>query len=325
MKAIEVKEISKSFGPVQAVQKASFSVPYGSVFGLLGRNGAGKTTAIRMMMNIYKPDSGTISLASREGIEGTPDTMRDRIGYLPEERGLYKKMTVQDTLAFFAELKGVSRHASAPNIGTYLEQFDLANRRLSKIEELSKGNQQKIQFIATVLHNPDIIVLDEPFSGLDPININTVKELILSMKRAGKAVILSTHLMDFAEKLCDSIAMIDSGKVIMEGNLSHIRRRFSERNVTVMHEGDLGFLHNNPLVENISSFGNRTTITLTQAGTEQKILQELVRAEIPIRRYDTTDMPLQEIFTRVVGKAPNESTSDTPENPADNPEERTNA
>jgi len=194
MNALEVKNLCKSFGIVKAVDDVSFGVPEGSIFGLIGRNGAGKTTTIRMMMNIYLPDAGEVFLRG----EKVTAAFKDKVGYLPEERGLYKKMKVLDTLLYFAELKGKSGKEVERKAVEYLEKFELADRKLSKIEDLSKGNQQKVQFIATILHDPEFIILDEPFSGLDPINTNLLKEIILDLKRQGRVIIFSTHLMDFA-------------------------------------------------------------------------------------------------------------------------------
>ncbi|HSD64499.1 MAG TPA: ATP-binding cassette domain-containing protein, partial [Ignavibacteriaceae bacterium] len=205
MHALEVQHLSKSFDSVKAVDDISFTIPEGSVFGLIGRNGAGKTTTIRMMMNIYLPDSGEVVLkGSQIGQE-----FKDQVGYLPEERGLYKKMKVLETLLFFAELKGKTGIDIENKAMYYLNKFDLAARKNSKLEDLSKGNQQKIQFITTILHDPEFIILDEPFSGLDPINTDLLLEIILELKNRNKVIILSTHLMDFAEKLCDHIVMID--------------------------------------------------------------------------------------------------------------------
>jgi len=213
MNVLEVKNLTKTFDKLVAVDNASFEVPEGSIFGLIGRNGAGKTTTIRMMMNIYLPDKGEVVLRGAK----VGQDFKNRVGYLPEERGLYKKMKVIEILLYFAEVKGKSGREIHKRADEYLKRFDLYDRRLSKIEDLSKGNQQKIQFIATVLHDPDFIILDEPFAGLDPVNTNLLKDIILEMKQRGKVIIFSTHLMDFAEKMCDHIAMIDHGKIIFKG------------------------------------------------------------------------------------------------------------
>ncbi len=251
MYALEVKNLVKSFDKVKAVDDVSFAVPEGSVFGLIGRNGAGKTTTIRMMMNIYLPDSGEVILrGTKVGQE-----FKDKVGYLPEERGLYKKMKVMETLLFFAELKGKTGKDIEKKADLYLSRFDLADRKNSKIEDLSKGNQQKIQFLTTILHDPEFLILDEPFSGLDPINTNIIKEIILELKREGKIIIFSTHLMDFAEKMCDHIAMIDHGRIILHGALNEIKKKHAQRNVSLNYEGDISFLKNNPIIEELNDFG----------------------------------------------------------------------
>ena len=205
MYALEVKNLTKTFDKLVAVDNVSFEVPEGSIFGLIGRNGAGKTTTIRMMMGIYLPDSGEVAL---RGVKVGQD-FKNQVGYLPEERGLYKKMKVLETLLYFAEIKGKSGREVHKKAEEYLKRFELYDRRLSKVEDLSKGNQQKLQFISTVLHEPEFIILDEPYSGLDPINTNLLREIIIEMKQKGKVIIFSTHLMDFAEKMCDHIVMID--------------------------------------------------------------------------------------------------------------------
>jgi ABC-2 type transport system ATP-binding protein len=297
MHALEVRNLCKAFGALKAVDDISFSVPEGSIFGLIGRNGAGKTTTIRMMMNIYLPDSGSVTL---RGSEIGPD-FKDKVGYLPEERGLYKKMTVWDTLLFFAELKGKADKDIKNKAMEYLEKFQLANRRNTKVEELSKGNQQKVQFIATVLHDPEFIILDEPFSGLDPINTNILKEIILSLKRAGKVIIFSTHLMDFAEKLCDHIAMIHQGKIILSGSLKEIKSNYGQKNISLVHDGDISFLKNDPFVEKVDDFGNYSGIKITDPSKAQALLKTLIEHNIIIKKFDANDISLHDVFIELAG------------------------
>lgn len=304
MIALEVKNLSKSFGKLKAVDNVSFEVPEGSVFGLIGRNGAGKTTTIRMMMNIYSPDSGEVTL---RGMKVGQD-FKDRVGYLPEERGLYKKMKVMDTLLFFSELKGVSGRTVSKKAKEYLKRFDLWERRNSKIEDLSKGNQQKIQFIATILHDPEFIILDEPFSGLDPINTNLLKEIILEKKKEGKVIIFSTHLMDFAEKMCDHIAMIDHGKIILSGSMSEIKSKFSQRNVSLNYEGDISFLKKHAIVRSISDFGNSTGIELKDTSHTKELLKLLVENNITVNKFDANEISLHEIFVKLAGGEENNQT-----------------
>jgi ABC-2 type transport system ATP-binding protein len=298
MNALEIKNLTKRFNGFTAVDNASFNVSEGSVFGLIGRNGAGKTTTIRMMLNIYFPDSGEV-LFKGSKIE---QDFKDTVGYLPEERGLYKKMKVIDMLLFLAELKGKKGSAVLKSANQYLERFDLADRKNSKVEDLSKGNQQKIQFIGTILHDPDFLIFDEPFSGLDPINTNLLKEIILEMKEKGKVVIFSTHLMEFAEKMCDSIAMIDKGKIILNGKLSEIKEKYASKNISLNYQGNLAFLNNHPLIESVEDFGNTTGIKLTKDNSDQELLKLLLQNNISIKKFIVDEISLHEIFVTLAGK-----------------------
>lgn len=298
MYALEVKNLSKSFEKVKAVDNISLEIPEGAIFGLLGRNGAGKTTTIRMLMNIYLPDSGEIILRGKN-----MDRSFSRIsGYLPEERGLYKKMKILDTLLFFAEIKGKSGKEYEKKAMEYLERFDLAERKDSKIEDLSKGNQQKVQFITTILHDPDFLVLDEPFSGMDPINTNLLKEIILEKKKEGKVIIFSTHLMDFAEKMCDHIAIIDQGKIVLKGNLNEIKKEHSRLNVSLDYEGDISFLNDHPIIESIADFGNFTGIRVKETKNIQELAKLLVDNNVLIKKFDANDITLHEIFVELTGR-----------------------
>ncbi|HEX2867555.1 MAG TPA: ATP-binding cassette domain-containing protein [Ignavibacteriales bacterium] len=297
MNTLEVRNLSKSFGEIRAVDDVSFAVPEGSVFGLIGRNGAGKTTTIRMMMNIYLPDKGEVLLRGNK----IGSDFKNLVGYLPEERGLYKKMKVLETLMYFAEIKGKTGPSVEKKALEYLSKFQLSERKNSKIEDLSKGNQQKIQFITTVLHDPDFVILDEPFSGLDPVNTNTLKEIILEMKNRGKVIILSTHLMDFAEKMCDHLAMIEKGKIILEGSLSDIKTRYAQKNVSINYEGSLAFLKSNPIVEKIEDFGNSAGIRLKDARDSRELLKTLVDNDVTITKYALNEISLHEIFVEIAG------------------------
>lgn len=302
MYALEVQHLSKSFDSVKAVDDISFTIPEGSVFGLIGRNGAGKTTTIRMMMNIYLPDSGEVILkGSQIGQE-----FKNQVGYLPEERGLYKKMKVLETLLFFAELKGKTGKDIENKAMFYLDKFDLTGRKNSKLEDLSKGNQQKIQFITTILHDPEFIILDEPFSGLDPINTDLLMEIILELKNQKKVIILSTHLMDFAEKLCDHIAMIDEGKIILKGKLDELKKSFGQRNITISHIGDISFIKNYSIVEKFENYGNVSSIRVKNPSQIQELLKILVDNSVIIKKFDAEDISLHQIFIEVAGKKPSE-------------------
>lgn len=297
MNALEVRNLSKSFGSIKAVDDVSFNIPEGKVFGLIGRNGAGKTTTIRMMMNIYLPDNGEVIL------RGSPVTeeFKQKVGYLPEERGLYKKMNVWDTLMFFASVKGKTGRETEKKANEYLRKFQLFDRKTSKIQDLSKGNQQKIQFISTILHDPEFLILDEPFSGLDPINTDLLRQIIIDLKNQGKVIIFSTHLMDFAEKMCDHIAMIDHGKIILHGSLQEIKRKYGHRNVNLSYDGDISFLQKHPIIESIQDFGNSTGITVMEESQTQELLQLLLENNITIRKFSANDISLHEVFVKLAG------------------------
>ncbi len=295
MSVLKIQNLSKNFGKIQAVKNINFTVPENSVFGLIGRNGAGKTTTIRMLMNIYLPDEGEI-LFQGEKIDST---FKDKVGYLPEERGLYKKMKVIDTLLFFAEIKGIINQKVKRKAFEYLERFALTDRANSKIEDLSKGNQQKIQFISTILHNPEFIILDEPFSGLDPINTDLLKDIIIEMKKEGKIIILSTHLMDYAEKLCDNIAMINEGKIILNGNLKEIKQNFAKGRILLDTDSDLDFLKTSRFVEKIENFGNQFSIKLKNESEHQQFLLELLNNKVNITKFAANEISLHEIFIQL--------------------------
>ncbi len=295
MNALEVKNLSKSFRTVKAVNNVSFAVPENSIFGLIGRNGAGKTTTIRMLMNIYQPDNGeTFLRGSKIGEE-----FKSKVGYLPEERGLYKKMKVLETLLYFAELKGKSAKDISQKAMEYLERFDLKDRANSKIEDLSKGNQQKIQFITSILHDPEFLILDEPFSGLDPINTSLLTDIIIEMKKKGKVIILSTHLMDFAERLCDNIAMIDKGNIILNGRLNEIKSKYANKNITIAAKGDVSFLNSLPFVESVENFGNTMGIKVNSENDIQLLLKALTDNNLIVTKFDANTISLHEILFRL--------------------------
>lgn len=297
MSALEIKNLSKSFDNIKAVDDISFSVNSGSVFGLIGRNGAGKTTTIRMIMNIYNPDSGDVFLKG----EKTGQNFKDLIGYLPEERGLYKKMKVWDTLLYFAELKGKSGKELNKKIEYYLKKFQLFDRRFSKIEELSKGNQQKIQFLTTILHDPEFLILDEPFSGLDPINTEILKEIILELKSRGKIIILCTHLMDFAERLCDNIALIHNGKIILTGVLKDIKASYGRNKLVLGSDDNLDFLNDLNFIESVFDNGNEKGIKLKNPEDSDLLLKMLVEKNIKLNKFIVGEISLHEIFVQLTG------------------------
>lgn len=295
MNAVSLEQVCKSFGQVHAVDNLSVQVPAGSIYGFLGPNGAGKTTTIRMIMNIIRPDSGTIKILGNSSARQT----QKRIGYMPEERGLYRKMTVRKVLTYFGAIKGVKNDVLASSVPQWLKRIDLADWADRKVEELSRGMHQKLQFAVTVINNPELVILDEPFSGLDPLNQDLLKDIILQMRNEGKTVIFSTHVMHEAEKLCDYILLINKGKAIVDGKLQMIRSRHSSHIVCVELEGDTSFVKTLPMVASVQSAGNRLEITLAKKGTQQ-LLQALVQ-RAPVRSFEVKTPSLHEIFVKLVG------------------------
>lgn len=292
---LEVRDVVKTFGAVRAVDGVSFTVRRGTITGLLGRNGAGKTTTIRMITGIFYPDSGSIELSG-----GGPGDARDRIGYLPEERGLYRQMKVIELLAFFAEIKGRKGAAVLKDINRWLERFELTEKRNAKVEELSKGNQQKVQLIGTLLHDPELIVLDEPQSGLDPVNMLIVRGLLQELKEEGRTILLSTHMMDEAERMADDIVLIHRGKVVLSGALDAVRGSFGRNTLHLGFEGDASFLEQLPEVKRVAMTPNEAEITLADGADAQKILAAAV-GRLRIRKFEVASPSLEEIFIDQVG------------------------
>jgi ABC-2 type transport system ATP-binding protein len=295
---LEIHDVTKSFGDKLAVDRLSVSVPRGSIYGFLGPNGAGKTTTIRMVMSILFPDSGSIRLFDCEEAMAS----KDRLGYLPEEKGLYKKMRAKELIAYFGRLKGMSRVAANAQAVKMLEQFGLGHVIDSRCDSLSKGMGQKVQIIATLLHEPDLVILDEPFSGLDPINVEVVRDIILQLKRSGKTVIFSTHIMEQAEQICDYILLMNKGKTVLNGRLSDIKQAASET-IYLEYEGDGSqCLQNLPGVVRINDMGKAAELSLDQDANPQQILQQLVN-QITIRSFSVNTPSLHEIFVRAIGEA----------------------
>ncbi len=296
MLTLLLENVGKSFGKLQAVQDLSLSVPPGTMYGFLGPNGAGKTTTIRMIMEIILPDRGQIL------INGQPNTSReilDRVGYLPEERGVYPKMKVIEALEFFAELKGMKKHHHAPKIKMWLERFGMTEVRDKKMNELSKGNQQKIQFLTTVLHEPDLIILDEPFMGLDPLNADLVKDVMLEQKQRGAAIVFSTHQMDSAEKLCDAICLINKGQKVLDGEVKRIKRNFGRNNVILAYDGKSDFLKQNGLLQDYNDFGNYVEVRLCDGASPQALLAAAMQ-QAEISRFEVVEPSLHQIFVETV-------------------------
>ncbi len=297
MNALKVECVTKRFGDFTAVDCLSVEVPSGSVFGLLGPNGAGKTTTIRMCMGIILPDSGSVSIFGR-AFDGKS---KERVGYLPEERGLYKKMKVIDALRFLCEIKGVPGGAAKEDAVQWLDRLGLMEWAQAQVQDLSRGMQQKLQFITTVVHDPDLIVLDEPFTGLDPINTGVIKDVMLELnKKKGKTIILSTHLMDQVEKMCDGICLIDRGAKVLDGPLSQVKSRYGHNTVVMEYEGDGDFLEGLPGVEKVDDYGKYVELRLTEGGSHQAILREAVR-KVDVRRFELVEPSLNDIFIDIVG------------------------
>ena len=287
-----LEHVSKSFGEFTAVSDLSLQVRPGRVFGLIGPNGAGKTTTIRMIVNITVPDSGRIELFGQQ----MNTALQDRIGYLPEERGLYKRMKVGEQLRFFAELKHLRGQEAEARIDSWLGKLQLTAWKEKRTKELSKGMQQKVQFITSVIHDPDLVILDEPFSGLDPVNVDLMKETILEQKAAGKTIILSTHQMEIAEKLCDDVCMINKSRKVLDGKLREIKRGFSRNAVALQFEGGDGLLNDPALVANIRRNGEDFEVLLVPGKNPQELLRRLVDAGVAVTKFDLVEPTLHDIF-----------------------------
>lgn len=294
---LAVRDVRKTFGTVRAVDGVSFTVRRGTITGLLGRNGAGKTTTIRMITGIFLPDSGSI-----EWLGGIPAGRgyRDHIGYLPEERGLYKQMKLIELLLFLAEIKGCKPADVRSKIDYWLERFELTDKRDAKVEELSKGNQQKIQLIGTLLHDPDLIILDEPQSGLDPVNMVLVRNLLVDLRKEGKTILLSTHMMAEAEKMADEIVLIHKGEVVLDGTLDEVRGSFGKNTVHLSFDGDGAFLSQLPDVVRATVHNHSAELSLRDGADPQRIL-EACMPRVRLSRFELANPSLEEIFISKVG------------------------
>jgi len=292
---ISVQNLRKNFGKVEAVRDVSFEVYPGEIFGMLGPNGAGKTTTIRILLDIFKADGGTVSVLG--GGELTEEK-KNRIGYLPEERGLYKDQKLEPVLVYLATLKGVDEKTARRNLETWLKRFDLYDHRKKKIQELSRGMQQKAQFIVTLLHEPDLIIVDEPFSGLDPVNTRLVKQVIQEQRDAGRTIIMSTHQMHQVEALCSRIVLINEGRSVLYGDVAVIKREFAGHEVLVYGEGDLPAL---PGVQELRPENGGWHLTLEADTRPQEILRSLAaRDDFTVTRFEIAEPSLDDIFIAVV-------------------------
>ena len=297
MTVIKVNSISKSFGKTVAVKDVSFDVEQGRIFGLLGPNGAGKTTTIRMINNILVPDEGTITI---NGVQASPQTQK-LIGYMPEERGLYKKMKVVDQLLYLSQLKGMKASEAKKAIDYWLERFGASEWKKKEVSELSKGMSQKIQFIATIAHDPDIYIFDEPFSGLDPINSETLKEVIIELKNEGKTILFSTHRMEQVEQMCEDICLFNNGQTVLKGNLREIKASFGKNTVNLEFDGDGSFLDKLTDVRINNRSNNFAEIRILNGQSSQDILK-LAMDHAQIHKFERVEPSLHEIFISTVGE-----------------------
>ncbi len=296
MYAIELDNVCKSFGAVRAVDGLSVQVPQGSVYGFLGPNGAGKTTTLRMLMDIIRPDRGSIRLFG----EPASSPARDRLGYMPEERGLYRKMTATAVLNYFGSLKGLSPGQLRQRTREWLQRIDLAEHAGKKVEELSRGLHQKLQFVVTVINDPDLVILDEPFSGLDPVNQDLLREIITTMRREGKTILFSTHVMHEAERLCDFLVLINKGQVVVNGTLDQIRAGHEANTISIELDGDAEFVKGLPMVQAVRRDGRRWDVRLRDAADPQDLLRLLVE-RARVRAFEIKRPSLHEIFVQLVG------------------------
>ena len=301
MNVVEIENVTKTFGKLTAVDDLSLNVPQGSIYGFIGPNGSGKTTTLRMIMNIFYPDSGIIRIFN-EKMRGSST---DRIGYLPEERGMYKKMKVRELLLFYGELKGGRKVYK--DVDEWLERLDLSDWANKKIETLSKGMGQKVQFISTVVAKPELIILDEPFTGLDPVNVEVIKDSILELKSQGATVIFSTHDMNVAEKMCDFIFMIFKGQKVLDGTLVSIQDKYGNDTLRIRMENGLSLLKSLEGVEKVMDFGNLQEIRIQQGYDHQKIISEIM-SRTRVYSFELAKPTLYDIFLRIAGPEAKEAT-----------------
>ncbi len=290
--ALSVRELRKAYATVQAVDGVSFEVDRGEIFGLLGPNGAGKTTTIRIIMNILKPDAGEVTVLGT-----SPASARERVGYLPEERGLYPNQRVLDVLVYLAELKGRPRDWARRRAEELLARVELSEWAKAKVRELSRGMQQKVQFLASIIHDPDLCIFDEPFQGLDPVNVQLVKDIMRELQARGKTIVLSTHQMNQVEALCNRIALINRGRVVLYGDLAQIKREHSPRIVSVQAAGPLPELNG---MAHVRHQNGQYFLELAPNISPQVVLRQLVEAGVPVEAFAVETLPLEDIFVRVV-------------------------
>ena len=295
MHPVELLHIVKSFGSTRAVDDVSFAVERGQIFGLLGPNGAGKTTTIRIMLDIFKPDRGQVAVLGGPMTEAK----KERIGYMPEERGLYQDIPLEQCLVYLGTLKGLPASEARKRVDTHLKRFELATHRKKRVKELSKGMQQKAQLINTILHEPDLIVIDEPFASLDPVNTQMAKQLMKELQAKGVTIIMCTHQMHHAEELCDRILLINKGRVVLDGAVDELRRSYAGHAVVVSVAGELPTIAG---VQRVDQRNHAALLTLAQDTTPQDVLQALLSAGVTVERFEIALPTLEEVFIRAVGE-----------------------
>jgi ABC-2 type transport system ATP-binding protein len=294
---LRVESATKRFGDFAAVEDLSFDVRAGRVFGFLGPNGAGKTTTIRMIVGITAPDEGSIKLFGESGTQH----LQDRIGYLPEERGLYKKMKIVDQLRYFAALKDVPRAEADKRIDFWLDRMGLSDWKLKRTTDLSKGMQQKIQFISTVLHDPDLLILDEPFSGLDPVNVEFMIDVLAEFRTKEKTIIFSTHLMETAERLCSDILLINKGRKVIGGSLREVKEAYGKNTIALRSEGGDAALMDTTLVTHVVEHSDEREVQLADGADAQELLRKLIDAGAVISKFEQVEPSLNDIFVQQIG------------------------
>ena len=299
---VRIEGVTKRFAGHTAVDNLSLEVPKGGIFGLLGPNGAGKSTTIRMIMNIISPDEGRIAVL---GQFAASRDLSEHIGFLPEERGLYKKMRVLDHLTFLGEAKGISRASARQRGAVWLERLGLSDWTQKKVEDLSKGMQQKVQFISALLHDPELLILDEPFSGLDPVNSQVMKDVVVEAARNGRTVLFSTHIMEQAERMCDHVVIIARGKKVVDGSVARVKREFGGRHIALSftrnREGAARVLADPAVVAKLDDYGASAEVQLTPQADPEQLLRALIQADVGLARFEVVEPSLQAIFIAKVG------------------------
>jgi ABC-2 type transport system ATP-binding protein len=302
MSTLRTHDLTKSYGGRTVVRGISLSVDSGEVVGLLGPNGAGKTTTLRMVMDILGADAGSIEILGHPADQAT----RDRIGYMPEERGLYPRMVLEEQLVFMAAIKGLGRKEAMRRLGPWLERLGLADWRRRKTNELSKGMQQKAQFIATVLHEPEVLIMDEPMSGLDPVGMDVMRDVMVDLSRGGATIVLSSHQMDTVEKLCDRVALINKGEKVLDGAVGEVKARHGKNSLVLAFDGDGSFLASLPGVARVSDFGQYVEIRMSDGADPQSILREAA-ARLSVRRFEIVVPSLHDVFVETVTRSGEEA------------------